>query len=58
MLAINLNHMAHIAQEYYQFFPKTWVLPNQYDQLPTESKKIYIVKPHANCQGRGIYLTN
>jgi tubulin polyglutamylase TTLL6/13 len=34
-------------------------LPKDYDVFWQEKAKdqVYIVKPHANCQGRGIYLT-
>ena len=43
----------------YSFYPRTWVLPKEYDLFCDEKDKetLYIVKPHANCQGRGIYLT-
>ena len=31
MLARNLNRMAKCFPEHYNFFPKTWVLPAEYD---------------------------
>lgn len=44
--------------EQYQFYPNTWILPKQHDSFYSQMSKdkYYIVKPHANCQGRGIYL--
>jgi tubulin polyglutamylase TTLL6/13 len=46
-------------KEEYAFYPEAWVLPKEIDRFNQEKskEKIYIVKPHANCQGRGIYLT-
>lgn len=64
LLGQNLSNMAaHFPQEY-NFFPATWRLPQQYAEFRTfyESKpkgktRTYIVKPEADCQGRGIFLT-
>lgn len=49
----------------YNFFPKTWLLPADYSDFRLEvekreqnnDSKCYIVKPEADCQGRGIFLT-
>lgn len=42
----------------YDFFPKTWVLPGDYPDFKTQfnKKKIFIIKPEASSQGRGIFL--
>lgn len=58
LLAANLNSARASMPELYQFYPKTWVFPRDYEAFNNrESSSFYIVKPHANCQGRGIYLT-
>jgi tubulin polyglutamylase TTLL6/13 len=74
LLANNLNAMQVVAPGEYAFFPRTWVLPAQYEELMArlkegrevkemkesrvgQSQPYYIVKPHANCQGRGISLS-
>lgn len=46
----------------YDFYPKTWLLPNQYEELKqyivkTGFQKYFIVKPENSCQGKGIFLT-
>jgi tubulin polyglutamylase TTLL6/13 len=48
----------------YEFFPITWSLPNDYQDLLAYHEcrqqgkaQTFIVKPEAGCQGRGIYLT-
>ena len=48
----------------YEFFPITWSLPNDYQDLLAYHEcrqqgkaQTFIVKPEASCQGRGIYLT-
>ena len=46
--------------DHYNFFPKTWLLPAQYSELRKEfvgESKTFIVKPEADCQGKGIFLT-
>ena len=59
-LGKNLMNMRKVFSYDYKFFPKTWMLPQDYNELRAydEKKKntIYIVKPEASCQGRGIYL--
>jgi len=60
-LARNLKKMAKIYETAYDFFPNTWILPSDSSDLKTQfnykKAKTFIVKPVANCQGRGIYLT-
>lgn len=48
----------------YDFFPHTWMLPNDFQDLKhyhdnrqSGKAQTFIVKPEANCQGRGIFLT-
>ncbi len=59
MLAINLNSAKSQLENPYQFYPNTWVLPREYSAFTKvmQPQQLYIIKPHANCQGRGIYLT-
>lgn len=44
------------------FIPKTYILPNEYmyleDELKQNPSKLWICKPHASSQGRGIIVTN
>lgn len=57
-LAWNLNKMLKSFPNDFNFFPKTWVLPGDYSDFKTHlnKKKIFIVKPEASSQGRGIFL--
>lgn len=50
--------------EEYDFFPNTWMLPGDFQELKqyhdhrqSGKAQTFIVKPEANCQGRGIFLT-
>lgn len=55
---MNLNQAKAFMPELYQFYPKTWVLPRDFEAFTQkEGSGFYIIKPHANCQGRGIYLS-
>lgn len=61
-LASHLLKIQQILPEAYDFFPKTWILPFNYNNLQEYSeassyKKVFIAKPEASCQGRGIFLT-
>lgn len=66
-LARNLMRMYKAFPKDYDFFPKTWVLPNEFLDLRnhfahnannSNSNKItYIVKPDSLCQGKGIFLS-
>jgi len=57
-LAKNLMRMKKIYPKEYNFFPVTWCIPRDYNNLKVEFSKgkTYIVKPEASCQGNGIYL--
>jgi tubulin polyglutamylase TTLL6/13 len=50
-----------VFKEEYDFFPKTWVLPSEAQELKAQfnrkKTKTFIIKPVNMCQGRGIYLT-
>ena len=61
----NLNRMLKMFPKEYAFYPRTWILPNQMSDFRNQfdshnnalDNKIFIVKPDAGCQGRGIFLT-
>ncbi|KAL4454548.1 hypothetical protein ABPG74_021753 [Tetrahymena malaccensis] len=62
-LARNLMKMRKQFPDQYKFFPQTWLLPAEYNDFRNQfeksrsQQKIFIVKPEASCQGRGIFLT-
>ena len=64
-----LNVMRYIYPEQYDFYPRTWFLPEQFQDFKTDCKYIhekqtklgkpltaFIVKPNDGSQGEGIYL--
>lgn len=59
-LCRNLMRMHRIFKEDYNFFPKTWVLPNENAEFRTQfskkKAKTFIIKPVHMCQGKGIFL--
>jgi len=58
-LAWSLNKMRKLFPKDYNFYPRTWVLPGDLGDFRAQmdkKKKIFIVKPEASCQGRGIFL--
>jgi tubulin polyglutamylase TTLL6/13 len=65
LLGLSLTEMKKKFPEDYNFFPKTWLLPTDFSDFRQEvenceannQNKCYIVKPEAECQGRGIFLT-
>lgn len=78
LLAKHLGKMRKRLPKDFDFYPRTWMLPLQSEDLrqyATESqnvndpdgndfsvkkkpnRSVFIVKPEAGCQGRGIYLT-
>jgi tubulin polyglutamylase TTLL6/13 len=59
-LARNLIKMAKQFPKEYKFFPKTYLLPAEYGEFKnsfTNAKPVYIIKPEASCQGKGIFLS-
>ncbi len=52
--------MAKDYKDDYSFFPKTWQLPSENNDLKSQfskkKTKTFIIKPVHMCQGRGIYL--
>lgn len=64
LLGLSLMAMKEAYPNEYNFFPMTWMLPSEFPQFRqyyesvTKGKaRTYIVKPEADCQGRGIFLT-
>jgi len=60
-LARHLMRMKKAFPKNYKFFPQTYLLPAEYsefkNQFSSGGPKVFIVKPEASCQGRGIFLT-
>ncbi|CAG9327501.1 ttll-11_9 [Blepharisma stoltei] len=60
-LAKNLNRLRKSLPKDFKFFPRTWLVPAEFSDLRQYSSqkknKVFIVKPEASCQGRGIFLT-
>lgn len=60
-LAQNLKRMQAVLPHVYDFFPPTWVLPQESkifkEQHNIKNPCTYIVKPEQQCQGNGIFLT-
>lgn len=64
LLAKNLMRMRKKASDDYNFFPLTWNIPSDYNELkayhetkPKGKSRTYIVKPESMSQGKGIFLT-
>lgn len=57
-LAWSLNKLRKLFPKDYNFYPRTWVLPGDLPDFKTHfgKKKVFILKPEASCQGRGIFL--
>ena len=58
-LAKNLERMRRMLPELYCFYPRTFLLPMQHEELQTfmsKRRKTIIVKPDRGSQGRGIFL--
>jgi tubulin polyglutamylase TTLL6/13 len=60
-LGRHLMRMKKAFPKNYKFFPQTYLLPAEYSefkhQFSSGGPKVFIVKPEASCQGRGIFLT-
>ncbi|SOV14699.1 tubulin--tyrosine ligase, putative [Plasmodium sp. gorilla clade G2] len=61
-LSKHLKKMKKYFPQCYNFFPMTWILPNELSDFKNYfkkkgSSKTYIVKLKNSCQGKGIYLT-
>jgi hypothetical protein len=62
-LGLTLGRMRRSFPDDYAFFPRTWALRSEKPQFAKHlqqqgpKKQIYIMKPNAGCQGRGIILT-
>uniref|UniRef100_A0A8D8R7R3 Tubulin polyglutamylase TTLL13P n=1 Tax=Cacopsylla melanoneura TaxID=428564 RepID=A0A8D8R7R3_9HEMI len=59
LLAKNLNNMKQLFPEEYNFFPKTWILPEDKCQILSylnKKKTTVIVKPANESCGSGIFL--
>jgi len=61
----NLNKIAKVFPKEYGFFPRTWSLPAELADFRTQfdqttglglNNKVFIIKPDAGCQGKGIFL--
>lgn len=58
--------MQELFPEEYDFYPRSWILPEEYQQFATQSRLVkekdaalnptFIVKPDGGSQGDGIYL--
>jgi hypothetical protein len=52
--------MQKVFKEEFSFFPKTWILPGDGNDLKNQFNKkklkTFIIKPVNLCQGKGIYL--
>ena len=63
LLGFSLNELKKKFPDEYNFYPDTWLLPSNYADFRAEfeqtkeKNRTYIVKPEADCQGRGIFLT-
>ncbi|GKT27592.1 Tubulin tyrosine ligase [Aduncisulcus paluster] len=60
-LSRNMNRYRRRFEKAYSFFPASFLLPHQAGELKSfhsrrKTKTLYISKPTASCQGRGIFL--
>lgn len=61
-LGKHLTQLAKLFPSDFGFFPRTWVLPQQWSEFKErvesgKGNRTFIVKPDASCQGKGIFLT-
>jgi tubulin polyglutamylase TTLL6/13 len=61
----NLNKIAKVFPKEYGFYPRTWSLPAELSDFRSQfdpatglglNNKVFIIKPDAGCQGKGIFL--
>ena len=61
----NLNRIAKSFPKEYNFYPRTWSLPSELADFKSQfdpstgialNNRIFIIKPDAGCQGKGIFL--
>lgn len=64
-MARNLMKMQKEFDKAYRFFPRTYILPSEFGEFKqtfvnksAANRPVYIAKPEAGCQGKGIFLTN
>ena len=67
LLGRNLAKIKKMLPNEFNFHPKTWLLPHQYEEMKNyvdqyneknpRKKIVVIAKPEASCQGKGIFLT-
>ncbi|OMJ71358.1 hypothetical protein SteCoe_30443 [Stentor coeruleus] len=59
-LAKNLNRFRESFPVDYDFYPETWILPQDIEafKLALNDKNTLIIKPEASSQGKGIFLVN
>ncbi|KAG8225383.1 hypothetical protein J437_LFUL016808 [Ladona fulva] len=61
MLARNLGRMRKLFPRDYNFYPKTWILPEQIRELCEtyyrKRYKVFILKPFLSSRGRGIIIS-
>ncbi|KAJ3166339.1 Tubulin polyglutamylase ttll6, partial [Irineochytrium annulatum] len=59
-LARNLSRLSRLLPKDYNFFPKTWTLPSDWEDLrlsiKSRRRQTFIAKPDHGCQGKGIFL--
>jgi hypothetical protein len=62
LLYKNLAKVQALFKNSFDFFPMSYLLPNEYsflqDTFEKDKEMILIVKPVASSQGRGIFITN
>ena len=61
-LGRNVGRMQLLFPREYAFFPRTWVLPEDWSDFQAQfaggkGNKTFIIKPDNACQGKGIFLT-